>query len=311
MSTPPQTIGLVFSLAIDGFNPYQNKPAKQTATCTAIYMVCLSLPPHIRYLPEYMYLVGVIPGPSKPSLDQINHFLRLLVDDLLPFWDPGVWFTKTWKWTTGRLYRAALIPLVCDILGARQVVGIGGHSSEFFCSFCYLRKCDIENFATETWPVRDAEQHRAQAALWRDADAVERAHLFKVYGIRWSELLRLPYWDPIRFTVVDSMHNLYLGLLQNHCRDIWGIDPGVEDGDATTHHQKPAPAFPQPKDWNKGLRALYYGSEAQLKQCTRAVLWHLCDRRELRRAGACRQLSKELIKWVGLASSSSLVKTDL
>ncbi|KAH9885097.1 hypothetical protein C8Q73DRAFT_660308, partial [Cubamyces lactineus] len=59
-SSPSETrIG--FGLAVDGFNPYQSKTAKQNVTSTAIYMICLNLPLHLRYLPENMYLVGVIP----------------------------------------------------------------------------------------------------------------------------------------------------------------------------------------------------------------------------------------------------------
>ncbi|KAA1479469.1 hypothetical protein DENSPDRAFT_759150, partial [Dentipellis sp. KUC8613] len=66
---------LAFSLAVDGFNPFQSKTAKHSVTVTGMYMVCLNLPPHLRYLPENMYLVGVIPGPTKPSGPEINHFL--------------------------------------------------------------------------------------------------------------------------------------------------------------------------------------------------------------------------------------------
>ncbi|KAK0241044.1 hypothetical protein EDD85DRAFT_731715, partial [Armillaria nabsnona] len=42
-------------------------------------------------------------------------------------------------------------------------------------------------------------------------------------GIRWSELLRLPYFDPSRMIIVDSMHNLFLGLLKEHFRSILGF----------------------------------------------------------------------------------------
>ncbi|EIW51369.1 uncharacterized protein TRAVEDRAFT_137509, partial [Trametes versicolor FP-101664 SS1] len=75
LDAPLGELRLVFSLSADGFNPYQMKEAKHSVTSTAMYMVCLSLPPHLRYLPENMYLAGVIPGPTKPSTEQINHFL--------------------------------------------------------------------------------------------------------------------------------------------------------------------------------------------------------------------------------------------
>ncbi|KIO12088.1 hypothetical protein M404DRAFT_101716, partial [Pisolithus tinctorius Marx 270] len=66
---------LVFSLAVDGFNPFGMKIAKGTSSVTGIYMACLNLPPDICYDMDKMYLVGVIPGPKKPSLEQINNFL--------------------------------------------------------------------------------------------------------------------------------------------------------------------------------------------------------------------------------------------
>jgi len=41
-------------------------------------------------------------------------------------------------------------------------------------------------------------------------------------GIQCSELHWLPYFDPSRFVVVDAMHNLFLGLIQEHF-EILGI----------------------------------------------------------------------------------------
>jgi len=49
-------------------------------------------------------------------------------------------------------------------------------------------------------------------------------------GIRWTELLRLPYFDPSRFVVVDAMHNLFLGLTREHF-DILGIRMDDDDDD--------------------------------------------------------------------------------
>ncbi|GET63698.1 hypothetical protein RIR_e11806_A0A2N0NM06_9GLOM [Rhizophagus irregularis DAOM 181602=DAOM 197198] len=35
---------------------------------------------------------------------------------------------------------------------------------------------------------------------------------FKEHSVKWSELLHLPYMNPIRFAVVDPMHCLFLGI---------------------------------------------------------------------------------------------------
>ena len=37
------------------------------------------------------------------------------------------------------------------------------------------------------------------------------------YGIRYSVLLALPYFNAVRFTVVDVMHNLFLGTAKRIC----------------------------------------------------------------------------------------------
>lgn len=43
------------------------------------------------------------------------------------------------------------------------------------------------------------------------ATATERKEIVKETGARYSELHRLPYYDPIRMHTIDPMHNLYLG----------------------------------------------------------------------------------------------------
>lgn len=135
---------LVFAFALDGFNPYHSKPAGPSNTSTGIYMVLLNFPPHLQYLPENLYLVGVIPG--KPSLNQINHFLRLLIDDFLTLWTPGIYLSHTAKHRHRRQCYTALIPLVADLLAARQTAGFRSHSMTLFCSCCHLTLDDIEDF---------------------------------------------------------------------------------------------------------------------------------------------------------------------
>ncbi|KAI0646436.1 hypothetical protein C8Q79DRAFT_926401 [Trametes meyenii] len=96
----------------------------------------------------------------------------------------------------------------------------------------YPRHCDHSETdkphicnLTRPWPTRTAEEHRRIAREWLEAPSEgERKAIFEEHGIRWSELLRLPYWDPMRFPVVDAMHCLFLGDLRHHCQDVWGID---------------------------------------------------------------------------------------
>ena len=222
----------IFGLSVDAFNPFLNKQAGKKASTTAVYMVLLNLPPSVRYKVENMYLAGVVPGPREPSLTQINHLLRPLVDELLEFWDPGVWYTSTPCHTSGKLVRAALVPLICDLKAARQVMGHGSHSAKKFCSICSLpweRRNEISEASRVPVP---AENFRKHALKWKMARSQsERDKVFKRHGVRWSVLLDLPYWDPPRFTIVDSMHTILLGHLHRHCSIIWGMNAMREDSD--------------------------------------------------------------------------------
>jgi hypothetical protein len=286
----------IFGLNVDSFNPFFNREAKQSVAVTGIYLVCFNLPPELRYLPENMYLAGIIPGPGKPSKFLVNHFISLLVDELLQFWHPGVSFSQTAKFPMGRLVRCALIPLICDALGARSVAGFRSITSDMFCTYCKLKMIHIEDLDSTNWTPRNLLNHRAEAEAWRKAVLLkDKVEIEERSGVYWSELLRLPYWNPILFTVVDTMHNLYLGLLENHCRDVWGIDATVEDGDGLTSSAGLKYPFPSAAKMEFAQRQLFDGN---LKDVPKSVLWHLCAMLDLRRGGRRSHLIKTLMEWV-------------
>lgn len=159
----------VFSLCYDGFNPLTTKEAGKKVSSSAMYIVCLSLPPQLRHRIENIFLVGIIPGPTEPSKEEINHVLQPLVEDLLRFWHKGIQYRRTPKFHDGRLVRCVVIPLVCDIPAARQMAGFTGHSAALFCSFCSMQKSDIDDLNFTAWPGHTEDDHRKYASAWRDA----------------------------------------------------------------------------------------------------------------------------------------------
>ncbi|KAA1479136.1 hypothetical protein DENSPDRAFT_788840 [Dentipellis sp. KUC8613] len=247
-----------------------------------------------------MYLVGVIPGPTKPSGPEINHFLKLLVDDLLLFWEPGIRLSRTARYERGRSVLLALIPVVCDLLAAKQVTGFSGHQSTFFCTYCWLKLGDIENLERSTWPRRDFEEHLKLARAWRDAQTKEEQdQIYDERGVRWSELLRLPYWNPFQHTVIDTMHNLFLGLLHHHCRTLWGMDIKSNDSDLTSAiPTAKIPARPSQDVMQKAVSILDSNDLSGLTKLRKPVLWHLCADKGIRVASTINQLVRNLVQWV-------------
>ncbi|KAI0363205.1 hypothetical protein BV20DRAFT_906696, partial [Pilatotrama ljubarskyi] len=208
---------------------------------------------------------------QKPSLDQLNHFLRPLVDQLLELWHTGVYFSRTAKHSLGRLVRCVLVPLVCDLPAARQTAGFGHHSAKYFCSMCRLQKADINNIDPSSWPLYTAESHRAAAEAWKEKPTTaQRKAAFEENSVRWSVLLELPYWDPVRYTVIDSMHNHYLGLLKHHCRTLWGMSAVAEDVDEDL--MDAVVPEPSPEEIAVAFDRLYSGTSADLMACKRSVL---------------------------------------
>lgn len=313
LSSPPEELRLVFSLCVDGFNAFGKKVGGPPASVTGIYLALLSLPIDKRFNPENMCLIRVIPGPHKPSEDEINHFLDLLVDDLLQFWE-GVKYSRTHCYPSGRTVKAVLVPLVCDVLAARQTGGFVSHNATLFCSLCYLPADRIKDFDEETWPCRTVEEHRKHAMAWRHAPTLEeKQQLAKEFGLRYSALLRLPYWDPVHFTIVDSMHALFLRVLPEHIRRAWGVSNNTPCGEGHFSPYFKVPNQPPDESMVEGFEKLLdafkkVNPEKSLSTMKHANLWHMCLEFNLCRSGTSIMLARALVSWVchvTLAESNS------
>jgi hypothetical protein len=290
----------VFSICFDGLNYDGNKHGGRHATVCAIYLVCLNLPPRLRYKFQNLFLAAVIPGPGEPSLHQINHVLAPLVDDLLMLYDDG-FITQTPKHPGGRLIRVALGPLVSDLIAARQMAGFSSHSSRTFCPHCSLVLDEISNTDKSTWGARDPDLLKTQAQEWRDAESeVVRDRLWRANGVRWTELQRLPYWDPSRFMTIDPMHLLYLGNLQRHCRKVWGMDNKLADGVGVTHDQLIDPSqHPMDKGSPEAARdALKFGTDSEVASFHLSTLKQVCRELELPFGGKKKALVSALKEYV-------------
>ena len=98
---------------------------------------------------------------------------------------------------------------------------------------CTRKSHGLGDTNVHTWHRRTKQEFEKAAKRHQNAaNEKDRKDIVDETGIRWMALLWLPYFDPSRFVVVDAMHNLFLGLLQEHF-EILGIKlDGEEDKNA-------------------------------------------------------------------------------
>ena len=77
-------------------------------------------------------------------------------------------------------------------------------------------KPDFSGFDTEAWERRTNELHRVNAESVRVAKCKsEFDSMVHNTWAKYSVLLQLPYYDSVRFVIIDPMHNLFLGLAKS------------------------------------------------------------------------------------------------
>lgn len=211
----------MLTLNVDWFQPFTHIEY----SVGAIYLAIQNLPRSERFKEENIILVGIIPGPSEPKLS-INSYLSPLIEDLKIAWYDGI---KVKRSNGSEVtIRLALTCIACDIPASRKVCGFLGHNATLGCNKC-LKKfnsisfgvVDYSGYNRELWIPRSGQMHREQCRkILTENTKTGIRNSESMYGIRYSTLLLLPYFDPVRFTVVDVMHNLFLGT-GKHMFKLW------------------------------------------------------------------------------------------
>jgi hypothetical protein len=220
-------VRLAFAMHVDFFNPNGVRVSANSDSIGVISLANLNLPACVRYRPENVFLVGIIPGPRKPVETEINHFIRPIIDEFEIGWERGFHISKTaLSPVYGRDVEVAIVLSVNDLPAAREVSGSAGHTSHFICTRCELyNQRNIHNIDYEQWKLQDTALLRQKANEWKAAANLQmKKEIFAKNHVRWSEFWRLPYWDPPRMLVCDPMHCLLEGLVHYHCRRVLEID---------------------------------------------------------------------------------------
>ena len=234
---------------VDWFNPYE----ETQYSVGAIYLVVQNLPRHERFKLKNIILVGLIPGPKEPP-KLINTYLDPLINDLIKLYhgvdipNPHSLFGKT-------KIKAMLSCVVCDLPATRKVCGFLGSNATKGCSKCLYEfktvhfgsKPDFSGFDYGSWEPRVFAMHYSKCIEAKNAlTATRRNEIEKAFGVRYTELLRLSYFNVIRHHVVEPMHNLYLGIAK-HTTSTWKDRNILKADDFSLIQEKIDLLIPPPK----------------------------------------------------------------
>ncbi|KAH9917859.1 hypothetical protein B0H21DRAFT_827671 [Amylocystis lapponica] len=177
------------------------------------------------YQSRNLILCGLTPGPKELTADELQHFMKEYITDLLQLYNEGI-ILKTPLFPQGRRVRVILLAVCCDHPALCRMAGFGDHNTkEGFCSRCKIKHADLKTEADMTigaFPLRNGDKHqRLGQEYLQQADTQARESFFKQHSTWYTELSRLPYFDAVRMTVIDPMYNILLGIVKTQWLDAW------------------------------------------------------------------------------------------
>jgi len=134
-------------------------------------------------------------------------------------------------------YRIALISVSSDLPATRKCCGFLSFHALKGCSKCFKtfprnfgERADFSGYEIDEWEPRNKEDHIRISNLQKNAKTkTEQQAIEKAYGVRYSELSRLHYYEPIRYHLVDPMHNILLEVTKHFFITL--IDLGIVEKD--------------------------------------------------------------------------------
>ena len=209
LSTP---FSYLLTFNVDWFQPFK----RCEYSVGAIYCVVQNLPRVERYKEENVILVGLIPGPKEPSLS-INSYLLPFIEELHLYYFNGLKLKSPYG--SEITVQLALSCVSCDVPATRKLCGFLGHNARLGCNKCYKEFLtnesgypDYSGYDRSNWVPRTASQHHSDCEkIKKEVTKTSIRNAESALGVRYSALLKLPYFDPVSFVAVDIMHNLFLG----------------------------------------------------------------------------------------------------
>ena len=115
-------------------------------------------------------------------------------------------------------------------------------------------------FATDTWQKTTNKPHRTHADSVRFARCQTEVNaVVRNTGAKFSVLFQLPYYDAVRFVIIDPMHNLFLGLAKTTLK-VWKEKELIKDKHFVLLQRKVDAGIPPPDQWKNWV--CYYSAFA-------------------------------------------------
>lgn len=91
----------------------------------------------LRYRTANLLLTAIMPGPKEPDPEQVQGYMRVLINELIRLWRDGV-VICTPSCPNGRRVRVILVAVVCDKPAAHKLGAFGSHTHRLFCTRCWI-----------------------------------------------------------------------------------------------------------------------------------------------------------------------------
>ncbi|MBW0537398.1 hypothetical protein O181_077113 [Austropuccinia psidii MF-1] len=177
--------------------------------------ICLNLHQSERLKPENVYFAGIIPGLKEPTTLHLNYLLMPLIKELKELWQ-GYHFSPTSTGPSGSFIYVAILMAIADVVTMCNLTGIISHSGNNFCNFCTIHKAQIGEIGPQSQYTRSYQNHKSTIAKWLQETPKQQQEICSEYGVQYSILENLPYWDATTMVNIDIMHILILGILKDH-----------------------------------------------------------------------------------------------
>ncbi|KAF9056739.1 hypothetical protein BDP27DRAFT_1386299 [Rhodocollybia butyracea] len=179
-----------------------------------IYFAINNLPIEERHLQVNVICQQITPGPTEPNIDQIIHCLEPLAKEIEVL-RTGVKMEIHGSDVPVDVYADAAL-VNCDTPAARKLSGTAGHSHDLQpCLYCHIALVDVNTEAGYDfkWAAKDDFEMLKHAFASEDAAPQRKEYILSDQGVRWSPLNAISGWLPSIHTILNFLHNFFLGIV--------------------------------------------------------------------------------------------------